>query len=123
MTIRRIQIGETALYRQIRLASLKDAPYAYKTTYDSALQRTDEMWHARVECAAQGSDEAIFLAFSDNLPVGIAALVRVKGQTDAGELMQVWVSPEHRGTDVAWGLMNSVLNGRSTATFIGSSLG
>jgi ribosomal protein S18 acetylase RimI-like enzyme len=22
--------------------------------------------------------------------------------------MQVWVSPEHRGTDVAWDLMNSI---------------
>jgi GNAT superfamily N-acetyltransferase len=109
ITIRRIQIGETALYKQIRLASLKDAPYAFETTYDAAaLKRSNEMWHARVVSAAQGSDEAIFLAFSDHLPIGIAALVRIKGQTDTGELMQVWVRPEHRGTDVAWGLMNFV---------------
>lgn len=101
-------MGETALYKQIRLASLEDAPYAFETTYDLALQRTDEMWHARVESTAQGSDEAIFLAFSENIPIGIAVLVRVKGQTDTGELMQVWVSPEHRGIGVAWDLMNSI---------------
>ena len=108
ITIRRIQICETALYKQIRLASLKDAPNAFETTYDAALQRTDEMWHARVESTAQGSDQAIFLALFDQLPIGIAALVRIKGQTDSGELMQVWVSPEHRGTGVAWDLMNSI---------------
>ena len=108
IAIRRIQMGETALYKQIRLASLKDAPYAFETTYDSASQRSEEMWNARVQSNAEGNDEAIFLAFSDHLPIGIAALVRIKGQTDTGELMQVWVSPEHRGTGVAWDLMNSI---------------
>jgi ribosomal protein S18 acetylase RimI-like enzyme len=108
ITVRRIQIGEAALYRQIRLAALKDAPYAFQTTYDSALQRNDEMWRERVERTAQGSDEAIFLAFFDNLPIGIAALVRSKDQPDVGELMQVWVHPDHRRTGAAWDLMNSV---------------
>ncbi|MCE9646277.1 MAG: GNAT family N-acetyltransferase [Chloroflexi bacterium] len=108
ITIRRIQIGEAALYRQIRLAALKDAPYAFQTTYDSAFQRTDEMWRDRVERTAQGMDEAIFLAFSDGLPVGIAALIRRKDQAEAGELMQVWVEAEHRGTSAAWDLMDSI---------------
>jgi ribosomal protein S18 acetylase RimI-like enzyme len=108
ITIRRIQIGETALYKQIRLTSLKDAPYAFETTYDSALQRSDEMWHARVESTAKGSDTTLFLAFSDNLPIGIAALVRIKGQADTGELMQVWVSSDYRGTNVAWKLIDAI---------------
>jgi GNAT superfamily N-acetyltransferase len=108
ITIRRIQIGEAALYRQIRLTALKDAPYAFETTYDAALQRSEGMWHARVESTAQGSDDAIYLAFSDHLPIGMAALVRIKGQTNTGELVQVWVRPEHRETGVAWDLMNSI---------------
>ncbi len=108
ITVRRIQIGETELYKRIRLASLKDAPYAFETTYDAALKRSDEMWHARVVRTAQGIDEAIFLAFSDSLPIGIAALVRIKGQADTGELMQVWVSSDYRGTNVAWKLIDAI---------------
>jgi hypothetical protein len=80
ITIRRIQIGETAHYKQVRLAALKDAPYAFETTYGATLERSDEMWHERVASTAQGNDEAIFLAFADNLPIGIAALVRIKDQ-------------------------------------------
>lgn len=108
ITVRRIQDGELELYKQIRLASLKDAPYAFETTYDSALQRTDEMWRDRVVNTVQGTDEAIFFAYSDELAIGIAALMRRKGQAEVGVLMQVWVSPDHRGTRVAWDLMDSI---------------
>jgi RimJ/RimL family protein N-acetyltransferase len=108
ITIRRIQTGELELYKQIRLASLKDAPYAFETTYDSALGRTDEMWHERVANTAQGSDEAILFAFSDDFPIGIAALMRLKDKAEVGLLMQVWVSPDYRGTGVAWNLMDSI---------------
>jgi len=108
ITVRRIQAGEIELYRQIRLASLKDAPYAFETTYDSALQRSDEMWRERVEDTAQGTNGATFLAFSDDLPVGLAALVHLKDQAGVGELMQVWISPDQRGTGAAWKMMDSV---------------
>jgi ribosomal protein S18 acetylase RimI-like enzyme len=86
ITVRRIQTGEIELYKQIRLASLQDAPYAFETSYDPAVQRSSEIW----------------------LPIGIAALFRIKGQAEVGELMQVWVSPDYRGTTVAWDLMNAI---------------
>ena len=110
ITVKRIQDGELELYKQIRLASLKDAPYAFETTYESALQRTDEMWRERVINTVQGTDEAIFFAFSDDLAIGIAALIRMKGQAEAGVLMQVWASPDHRGTSVAWDLMDAIFH-------------
>ena len=103
-TIRRIQAGEVDLYKQIRLAALKEAPYAFGSTYDSALERSDESWRAQVESSAQGSDRATFIAFSDNVPIGIAALYRDKEKRDTGELLQVWVGPEFRGTRVIWDL-------------------
>ena len=107
-TIRRIQAGETDLYKQIRLAALKEAPYAFGSTYDSALERSDESWRAQVESSAQGSDRATFIAFSDNVPIGIAALYRDKEKRDTGELLQVWVRPEFRGTRVIWDLMDEI---------------
>ena len=88
--------------------SLQDAPYAFPTTYDAALQRSAESWREQAERTAQGTDRATFIAFSDDLPIGMTALYRREDTVDTGELLQVWVSPEHRGTNVAWDLMDAI---------------
>ena len=108
VTVRRIKFDEIDLYKQVRLVSLKDAPYAFETTYDSAVRRSDEVWRERVESGAEGTDGATFLAFSGELPIGIAALFRIKDRVNVGELMQVWVSPEYRGTTVTRDLMDTI---------------
>jgi ribosomal protein S18 acetylase RimI-like enzyme len=108
ITIRRIKTGEADLFRQIRLKALQEAPYAFSSTYDSALRRSAESWREQAEGSTQGSDRATFMAFSEGLPVGITALYRREGQADAGEVLQVWVAPEFRGTRVAWDLMDVV---------------
>ena len=48
------------------------------------------------------------MVFSEQEPVGMAALYRREDVVDAGELMQVWISPEYRGTGVAWDLMDEI---------------
>jgi ribosomal protein S18 acetylase RimI-like enzyme len=106
ITIRRIQTGEADLFKQMRLKSLQDAPYAFSTNYASAIQRSAESWHEQAESTAQGSDRATFIAFSEAVPVGIAALYRLEGQTEAGEVLQVWIAPEFRSTGIAWDLMD-----------------
>jgi ribosomal protein S18 acetylase RimI-like enzyme len=88
--------------------ALKEAPYAFGSTYDSALKRSDESWREQVESSALGSDRATFVVFSDNVPIGIAALYRDKENGDTGELLQVWVHPEFRGTSVIWDLMDEI---------------
>jgi RimJ/RimL family protein N-acetyltransferase len=117
ITVRRIQIGETDLYRQVRLAALKDAPYAFGTTYDSALQRSSEFWRERVDSTAHGTDGATFIAFSNDIPIGMATLSRINGQADVGELMQVWIAPEYRGTRAIWDLMDTVFGWASENNF------
>ena len=101
-------MGETELYKHIRLASLKDAPYAFETTYKSAVQRSEETWRERAESGAQGNEGATFLAFSEDRPIGIAAIFRSQGQIDMAELMQVWVHPDFRGSGTAWDLMDAI---------------
>jgi ribosomal protein S18 acetylase RimI-like enzyme len=56
----------------------------------------------------QETDGAIFFASSEDLPIGIAALFRSHDQAGIGELMQVWVSPDYRGSRVARDLMDAV---------------
>lgn len=110
ITFRRIQSGEADLFREIRLKALQDAPYAFSSTYDSAIQRSAESWREQADNSAQGSDRATFFAFSEEAPIGMAALYRLKDQADAGEVLQVWVTPEFRGKQVAWDLMDVIFN-------------
>ena len=56
----------------------------------------------------QGTDGTIFFASSEDLPIGIAALFLSHDQARIGELMQVWVSPDYRGSRVARDLMDAV---------------
>lgn len=107
ITIRRLRTGEVDLYKQLRLRALHDAPYAFPATYEAALQRSAESWREQAEGTARGSDRATFIAFADDLPIGMAALYRRAGQVDEGELLQVWVSPDYRGTRLASDLMDA----------------
>jgi RimJ/RimL family protein N-acetyltransferase len=115
--IRRIQVGETDLYKRIRLASLRDAPYAFSTTYESAAGRSAESWQTQADGTAQGDQRATFIAFSDDTPIGIAALYRIPDRADVGELLQVWVDPGYRGTQVTWDLMAAVFKWASDNDF------
>jgi len=106
--IRRIQVGESDLYKRIRLVSLKDAPYAFSSTYESAKKRSSESWREQADNSAQGSDRATFIVFSNNVPVGIAAIYRSQINPESGEIIQVWMSPEYRGKHVSKQLLDKV---------------
>jgi len=108
ITIRRLQVGETELFKKIRLMALEDAPYAFPTTYEASVQRSAESWREQAEQTTQGSDRATFIAFSEDTPIAMMALYRREDQADVGELLQVWVSPQHRGTGVAWDLIDVI---------------
>ena len=117
IVIRRLQPGEVDLFKQLRLKALQDAPYAFPSTYEVAMQRSAESWREQAERTATGSDRATFIAFSDDIPIGMAALYRDEHKGDSGELLQVWVSPEFRGTRVVWDLMDEIFKWASENGF------
>ena len=108
ITIRRLQVGEVELFKQVRLMALQEAPYAFPTTYANAVQRSAESWQEQADRSAHGSDRATFIVFSDDVPIGMAALYRDEEKLDVGELLQVWVSSDYRGTRVIWDLMDEI---------------
>jgi RimJ/RimL family protein N-acetyltransferase len=109
ITIRRIQSGETQVYKRIRLMALQEAPYAFPTTLAAARKRGIADWREQAESAVHGNKRAIFFALNQKQPVGIAALCHVDEEPGLGELLQVWISPEQRGTSLAKDLMDAVL--------------
>ena len=117
ISVRRIQIDEGELFKRMRLTALRESPFAFASTYKAALRRSPESWSEQANSTAQGSNRCTFIAFSDDSPIGIAALYRTEEESDVGELLQVWVSPEHRGKGVARDLMDGVFQWASANGF------
>lgn len=114
--IRRLRKGEAALYRSIRLESLKESPAAFASTYESALIRDDESWAAQADAASEGHDRAIFMAFADR-PVGLAGLYRIGDSPSVGELIQMWIAPDYRGGSLAAALLDHLFEWASRHQF------
>jgi len=115
-TIRRLNVGEAPLYREIRLESLKESPEAFATTYESALKRDDSSWIEQADASAHGDDRATFVVLTDR-PIGLAAVYRDPHQPLQGELVQVWIASAYRGTSVATELMDHLFEWASRHTF------
>ena len=115
--IRRIRIGEGDLFKRMRLASLQEAPYAFSSTYETALLRSEESWQEQANLSAQGSDRATFFVFAGDVPIGIAALYRLPDHEQTGELVQMWIAPVHRGKRAAWSLLDAVFKWASENEF------
>lgn len=108
ISIRRIRIGESSLYRDLRLQALKEDPYAFSATYDSALERTEEMWRAQADKSAVGSTQATFIVFYDEDPIGLSAVYQDSLIEEVMEIFQVWVSASARGKGLGKRLMDTV---------------
>jgi GNAT superfamily N-acetyltransferase len=117
ITVRRLRLGEGELFKQMRLTSLRESPFAFSSTYESALKRTPESWRDQADQSAEGPDRATFLLFSEDTPIGIAAIYRDMNNIDTGEVIQVWVSPGYRGTGAAETLMEAVFGWARENTF------
>jgi ribosomal protein S18 acetylase RimI-like enzyme len=77
----------------VRLAALKDAPYAFGSTWEHEKNRTEEEWRVSVVSRTR------FVAESDGQVVGMSS-VGEGGQGRAGSLTSFWVHPRARGKGV-----------------------
>ena len=116
ITIRRLNVGEARLYREIRLESLRESPLAFATSYESAVGRDIDSWVEQADASAQGPDRALFNVFSDS-PIGLVGLYRDQKDHSCGELLQMWVSSNHRGSSLAGDLLDCVFDWASQQGF------
>ena len=117
LTVRRIKRGESELYKELRLRSLRDAPEAFGSTHESALKRGPASWIEQADGSSHGSDRSTFLAFIDDQAAGLAAVYRLEAPGDVGELIQVWVAPEYRRRGVALALLEAAMKWASENNF------
>lgn len=115
--VRRVQPGDEATMKAIRLRSLLADPYAFGSTHENEAAQPDEFWAGRVDRGAHSDTVAMFLALDPagddeavgpEHAVGMVGVFQPDGQT-AIDLVSMWVAPEQRGSDLATRLVDAAL--------------
>ena len=102
MKIRRIGPEDWQVFREIRLAALQEAPFAFGSTYEIEVGASEESWRNRL------AERARFVAEIDGRVVGTVG-------AGAGELSgtaaltALWVDPSFRGQGVGSALIDAVV--------------
>jgi len=90
--------------RDLRLSALRDAPYAFYSTYEQAAQRSDDEWRAWPR-----PPNVVMLAWRGDEPVGIVGIGPNPRQPGVADLFAMWVAPPARGNGVADHLIAAAL--------------
>lgn len=97
--VREVSADEWELMRDVRLAALREAPYAFGSTYAREAAFTEQQWRGRFSDRA-----ATFFARigEDPAPAGLAGIYVGEG---AADLVSMWVRPRARGRGVGKALV------------------
>ncbi|XVV16114.1 GNAT family N-acetyltransferase [Actinoplanes sp. CA-131856] len=106
--VRRVRSGEWRLYRELRLAALRDAPAAFEERYADLLAWPDDAWRERVEDGASGDEESMFVAVLDGR-FAAKATCFTESTGASAQVVGVYVVPHLRGSGVAGDLMAAVI--------------
>src|SRR2546423_15361519 len=104
--VRRVQTHEWEALRDTRLQALADSPGAFGTTDAEALARPERWWREWTRRSGEGDDQAMFLAWQDGAPVGIAGAFRTGGRID---VISMWTRPEQRGRGIGRALLDAAV--------------
>lgn len=101
--IRRIDADEWMLFRNLRLAALRDSPDAFETTFDYWKDANEARWRGRLDGVAFN-----VVAELDSGPAGMVSAIAPRPDGTV-ELISLWVSPEARGRGVGDALVEAVV--------------
>jgi GNAT superfamily N-acetyltransferase len=100
--IRRLTPDEWQVFRQVRLAALQEAPYAFGSTYERESVADERSWRERLANRTQ------LVAEIEGGVAGMAAGIR--SDESSAALISMWVAPPARGKGVGARLVNAVLD-------------
>jgi GNAT superfamily N-acetyltransferase len=101
VTVRRATVDDWELVRDVRLAALQEAPYAFGSTYAREREFDEETWRGRLS----NPDGPTFLAFDGDKVVGIDGVFTENGDRI---LVAMWVAPDARRGGVGAALTEAV---------------
>lgn len=108
--IRKLQPHESTIYREVRLACLKNVPQFFGSTYEEEVLNPKFFFETHIE--NDSPDHAMFGAFDREQLIGITGFNRMarKRASHRGELVQVYVEPGYRGQNIGEKLLRYVLD-------------
>ena len=104
--IRRLTQADGALFRQLRLEALQRSPEGFASSHEAEKNRHATWFAGRLE------EAAVFVAFRDGAPLGMAGFRAhdTPKMAHKGMLWGMYVSPEARGLGVGRRLVQAVLD-------------
>ena len=107
--IRKLQPHESVVYREVRLACLKNVPQYFGSTYEEEVLNPKFQFETFIE--NESPDHVMFGAFDDEQLVGITGFNRMARQRamHRGEIVQVYVDSNYRGQNIGEKLIRHTL--------------
>lgn len=102
--VQQLNTDEVERLRQIRLAALNDAPYAFGTTFSDAAHWPEASWIEQLQTLPT------FVAVLDGVDCGIVRSSPHPEEEHVTELISMWVAPEARGKGVGEALIETVIH-------------
>jgi L-amino acid N-acyltransferase YncA len=95
--------GEVDTFRRIRLEALRTEPSSFASSYDDWAALSSEEWLQRL-------NDPVFVAFQDEVPVGLMGLLpqRASKMAHRATIIMVYVCKNLRGNGVSSSLLSSV---------------
>jgi GNAT superfamily N-acetyltransferase len=103
LTLRRAELGDEPILRELRLEALREAPDAFGSTLEREVARTTADWQRWM------SPGVTFILYEPAGARGIVAGVRDKTEPAVVHLMAMWVHPKIRGSGGAAQLVAAVI--------------
>jgi ribosomal protein S18 acetylase RimI-like enzyme len=110
LVCRRLHPGESRVYRDLRMESLRRYPDAYGALLDEERARPRLPFEDAIDLGT--ADRFVVSALRGGRPLGMAAFARREGgkKRHRGEITQVYVAPEARGRSTGAALMRTTLD-------------
>jgi ribosomal protein S18 acetylase RimI-like enzyme len=102
---RKLLPEESAVYRAIRLESLKKFPESFCADYEEALKT--EKFRIEYDIENQLAERFVLGAFNEDQLIGICTFV--KDENDRGNIYQMYVKEEYQGRNIGLHLIQKVI--------------
>jgi ribosomal protein S18 acetylase RimI-like enzyme len=96
LKVRRLALDQGPLLRELRIAGLREAPYAFGATLQDALSEDPAAFDQIAERLATAQDDACFVLYTEGQPAG---LIDAYFEADAARrafIRALWVAPAVR---------------------------
>jgi GNAT superfamily N-acetyltransferase len=97
ITIRRIEAGDAALLREVRLRMLLIDPSSFASTHADEAALEEAHWAERARALSAGDGGTQLLALDETGPVGAVVAIRDDDEPALFHIYAMWVAPERRG--------------------------